>query len=144
MSQKLTKTASIINGSPHSDLRMSPSDESVDGARMTVACHVAIIWCVWIYNSIQDETVGIQWISRYHWRQPGRWRSIICRRWLAVQVGWLSLRWLNTLRPRKNDRHFADDIFKCLFFNENVWISIKISLKFVPMVQLTIFQHWFK
>ena len=39
---------------------------------------------------------------------------------------------LNTLRPRHNGRHFADDIFKCIFFNENVRISIKISLKFVP------------
>ena len=27
---------------------------------------------------------------------------------------------------------FADNIFKCIFFNGNVWISIKISLKFVP------------
>ena len=27
---------------------------------------------------------------------------------------------------------FPDDIFKCIFLNENVWISIKISLKFVP------------
>ena len=25
-----------------------------------------------------------------------------------------------------------DDIFKCIFLNENVRISIKISLKFVP------------
>ena len=39
---------------------------------------------------------------------------------------------VNTLRPRQNGRHFADDIFKCIFFNENVWILIKISLKFVP------------
>ena len=23
----------------------------------------------------------------------------------------------------------ADDIFKCIFLNENIWISIKISLK---------------
>ena len=38
----------------------------------------------------------------------------------------------NTLRPRRNEQHFADDIFKRIFFNENVWISIKISLKFVP------------
>ena len=29
-------------------------------------------------------------------------------------------------------RHFADDIFKCIFLNENGWIPIKISLKFVP------------
>ena len=40
--------------------------------------------------------------------------------------------WLNTLRPRQNRRHFPDDIFKWIFLNENVWISIKISLKFVP------------
>ena len=38
----------------------------------------------------------------------------------------------NTLRPRQNGRHFADDIYKCIFLNENVWISIKSSLKFVP------------
>ena len=39
----------------------------------------------------------------------------------------------NTLRPRQNGRHFADDIFKCIFGNENVWIPIKISLKFASM-----------
>ena len=39
---------------------------------------------------------------------------------------------VNTLRPRQNGRHFADDIFKCIFLNENVWIPIKISMKFVP------------
>ena len=26
----------------------------------------------------------------------------------------------------------ADDIFKCIFLIENVWIPIEISLKFVP------------
>ena len=39
---------------------------------------------------------------------------------------------LNTLRPRQNGRHFADDTFKCIFLNETFRISIKISLKFVP------------
>ena len=38
----------------------------------------------------------------------------------------------NTLRPRQNGRRFADGTFKRIFFNENVRISIKISLKFVP------------
>ena len=38
----------------------------------------------------------------------------------------------NTLRPRQNGRHFADDIFKRILLNENVWIPIKISLKNVP------------
>ena len=40
---------------------------------------------------------------------------------------------VNTLRPRQNGRHFADDIFKCIFLNGTVWILIKISLKFVLM-----------
>ena len=39
---------------------------------------------------------------------------------------------LNTLRPRQNGRYFPDDTFKRIFLNENVRISIKISLKFVP------------
>ena len=39
---------------------------------------------------------------------------------------------VNTLRLRRNEIHFANDIFKRIFFNENVWIPIKISLKFVP------------
>ena len=39
---------------------------------------------------------------------------------------------VNTLRPRQNGRHFPDDIFKRIFLNANVWISLKISLKFVP------------
>ena len=39
---------------------------------------------------------------------------------------------LNTLRSRQNGRHFPYDIFKCIFSNENVWIPVKISLKFVP------------
>ena len=39
---------------------------------------------------------------------------------------------INTLRPRQNGRRFADDTLKHIFFNENVRISIKISLKFFP------------
>ena len=39
---------------------------------------------------------------------------------------------LNTLRPKQNGHHFADDTFKCIFLKEYVLIPIKISLKFVP------------
>ena len=34
---------------------------------------------------------------------------------------------INTLRPRQNGRNFPDDIFKWIFLNENVWISIDQS-----------------
>ena len=37
----------------------------------------------------------------------------------------------NTLRPIQNGHRFADDVFKCVFLNGNVWILLKISLKFV-------------
>ena len=42
----------------------------------------------------------------------------------------------NTLRPRQDGRHFPDDIFKCIFLNENVWISLTISLKCVRKVRI--------
>ena len=42
--------------------------------------------------------------------------------------------WVNTLRPKQNVCHFADNNFNCIFLNENVWSSIKIPLKFVPKV----------
>ena len=41
-------------------------------------------------------------------------------------------RHFNTLRPKQNGCHFADDTFKHIFMNENVRILINISLKFVP------------
>ena len=41
---------------------------------------------------------------------------------------------INTLRPSQNGHHVSDDIFKCIFLNENVWISLKIWRKFVPKV----------
>ena len=42
----------------------------------------------------------------------------------------------NTFRPRQDGRHFQDDVFKWIFLNENVWISVEVLLKFVPMVPI--------
>ena len=59
-------------------------------------------------------------------------------RWPLLYIQWEWPLWgsklkpVNTLRPRQNGRHFPDDIFKWIFLNENIWISINISLKFVP------------
>ena len=46
-------------------------------------------------------------------------------RWILETV-------VNWLRPRQTGRQFPDDILKCIFLTENVIISIKMSLKFVP------------
>ena len=42
----------------------------------------------------------------------------------------------NPFRPRQNGCHFPDETSKCIFMNVNVWISHKISLKFVPNVRI--------
>ena len=47
-------------------------------------------------------------------------------------IPWVQMGTFNTLRPRRNGRLFADDTFNRIFLNENIKISIKISLKFVP------------
>ena len=56
---------------------------------------------------------------------PGR----LLLNWLGV-FGWRDH--INSLKPRQNDRLVADDTFKRIFLNENVRISTKNSLKFVP------------
>ena len=61
--------------------------------------------------------------TKYETRSWDRYIAVLWELWLCL---------FNTLRPGQNGRHFADDIFKCTFLNENVWIPIKISLKFVP------------
>ena len=43
---------------------------------------------------------------------------------------------VNTLRLRQKGRHFTDNTFKPIFLNENILISIKISLIFVPKVPI--------
>ena len=42
--------------------------------------------------------------------------------------------WVNTLWPRQNCHHFTDGIFIGFFLDENLWLSLKISLKLVPKV----------
>ena len=39
---------------------------------------------------------------------------------------------IKTSRLRQNGCHFADNAFKCILFNENIWISNIICLKFGP------------
>ena len=50
---------------------------------------------------------------------------------ILYNTGWyLCSGILNTLRPRRSGRHFADDIFKCIFWMK-MFASPEISLKFV-------------
>ena len=58
--------------------------------------------------------------------------STVHAKLMGKNRGYLCFAVFNALRPRQNGRHFADDTFKRIFMNENVRISINISLKFVP------------
>ena len=68
-------------------------------------------------------------VTRWHW---GKYRrKLICR---EPPNDLNCVHTFDTLRPRHNGRHFSDDSFQYSFLNENVWISLKISLKNVPKV----------
>ena len=54
-------------------------------------------------------------------------------RWLICTASCCCYVSLTHWAPRRNEQHFADDSFKRNFFNANVWISIDVSLRFVPM-----------
>ena len=52
---------------------------------------------------------------------------------------------IGTLRPKRNRQHFADDIFKRIFFSMKMFeFRLKFHLSLLLKVQLTIFQHWFR
>ena len=73
--------------------------------------------CEWFVNGVHKSfrVTFLIWGNSYDWSS-------------------VSVTTLNTLRPRQDGRRFPDDIFKCIFLNENARISLKKSLKFVPRV----------
>ena len=51
---------------------------------------------------------------------------------IAHHLYWhLTVLTIDRLGLRQNGCYFPGDIFKCILLNENIWISIKISMKFV-------------
>ena len=96
-----------------------------------VAHHKHGLWDLYcfIYNIyIYRSNVLIYWWgydSLYQWLRARLWRFSCITAGVTVVMCW-------HIEAETNGRHFVDDIFKRIFFNENVWSSIKISLKFVP------------
>ena len=58
--------------------------------------------------------------------------SVSCQRHVCAYRHYPWIDSISTLRPRKNGRHYPDDVFKYIFLNENEWNLTKISLKCVP------------
>ena len=85
-------------------------------------------------------TGDVTWVD---WNE-GIWsdsRDVIYQvHWLYFINGWECMWrwWPNTSRPIQDGHYFSDDILKWIFSNENLWISIEISLKLVPRAQLNI------
>ena len=75
-------------------------------------------------NMVSEGSVRYKLNSLLAWPQAIRWEN--CGFRLKNYI-------INSSMLRRNIRHFADDIFKFIFVKENVWIPIKILLKFVPM-----------
>ena len=57
--------------------------------------------------------------------------SNTCQR-IDYTCSWCKAKTLTRLPLEKYGRHFADDIFICIFMNETFCILVKISQKFVP------------
>ena len=72
-----------------------------------------------------------EWVKYFVWNFKGTlWNST--QNVLPIQGWWCLLQGLTHFPLDKMAANLADDIFCCIFLNENVWILIKISLKFVP------------
>ena len=86
---------------------------------------------VWYHQHIEAET---------KWPPFCRWPIQVHFSWMKMHKFWIKFHWSLFLRVqlthwdqvRQNGRRLPDDIFKCIFSNKNISISIKISLKFVP------------
>ena len=89
------------------------------------------LWCEWTKEPEEGVIWGAipgQLITKFQRRGHGYVFTKRSLHEMAVRI--------NTWRPRQNGRHFPDDIFKCIFLNENVWNTLKTSMKFVPRVPI--------
>ena len=82
--------------------------------------------------SINDPNLKWIWIKKnVAYKSPCR---ILNKHTFNINLKHICI--LNALRPKQNDRHFVDSISKWIFFDEDVWTLLKISLKFVPKVRI--------
>ena len=122
----------------HNELRLVQNswhlaDDSLKCMSLTKRFEISVkISLKWVLKGlINNKWTSVQVIAFYYQAWPIWQRSM-------MPYGITRPQWVNTLRPRQNGRHFPDNIFQCIFLNENVQISIKISLKFVAKGPVTI------
>ena len=94
-----------------------------------------ILRLCFLHNGISytGKTTSLYWIGALfilHSQYNGCWWPGDVKSYLLNMAGLRGCNYnnlFNTLRPRQNGSNF-----KRIFMNENIWIPIKISLKFVP------------
>ena len=79
---------------------------------------------IWVYSRMRSAATMFVSMS-------DKWRRKVPRHSVTCRSSYNHLH-IKHIEPKQNGRHFADDMLKCIFLNENVWIPNNISLKFVP------------
>ena len=98
------------------------------GYSFDISTFVKFSWCIWKMNKLCSLLLWKRFL--YYFVIIFVWYAAMTSDFKHIELS-LSCVFI-TLRTRQNGRHFPDDIFKCIFLNENIWILIKISLKLVP------------
>ena len=90
-----------------------------------------------VIETLPHRHCQIYWMLMTCWREePGLQQPLYKNQFLPEYSG-ISTTRNNTFRSRQDGYHFPDDIFKWIFLNENLWILIKTSFKFVARGQIT-------
>ena len=114
-----------------------------ENAFENVVCEMAAILslpqCVKYINAL----AGIEYRADSKLEKDTPYLTYLCElQYVFCQCVWENLPCFDSCPPGQYSCHFVDTIFRCIFMNEKFCILIKISLKFVLKVQLTITQHW--
>ena len=85
-------------------------------------------------NGIKEDSSIPHCQIHYCWlhEESGHYQPCLWPTCISPETFWYQHRWVNSSLHGQNDRHFADDNFKCIFMNKNVCILIEISLNILP------------
>ena len=141
---------------PRHQSQITTTRVGIISIRICLICQYMLFCCVFSYQNQPASTWFKTLESHYNFYQTIKFCGLILCRWcgsLSSRViacrlfapghcpnGWLFISWtllyLAHWGRDKNVRHFADAGFECILLNENIWISLKILLKFVPKVPI--------
>ena len=102
----------------------SPVTGEFPAQRASNVENVSIWWRHHEWGSLRCH--GVQ--KRLKWR-VGIFFLNILHAEMSILIYTLNI--INTTKPAQTGRHIAEDIFKCIFLNENLRILIQISLRFI-------------